>query len=87
MGLPLQLPYQRAIAQLAWGGPPPVMVPPQGLSGNLGGGKASGILAQWKVPPGTDGHFVVFDVPAAQRQAAQFLQNLAQHPQGRVPPP
>jgi hypothetical protein len=87
MGLPLQLPDQHDIPQLSWGGPTPTMVPTAGLSGNLAGGKASGILAQWAVPGGHDGHFVVFDVPAAQEQAAQFLQNLAQKPKGLVPPP
>jgi hypothetical protein len=87
MGLPLQLPDQHDIPQLAWGGPSPTMVPTAGLTGNLAAGKASGILAQWAVPAGKDGHFVVFDVPAAQEQAAQFLENLSQKPRGLVPPP
>jgi hypothetical protein len=87
MGLPLQLPDQHGISQLAWGGPQPVAVPSAGLSGNLASGQASGVLAQWAVPHGTDGHFVVFDVSAAREQAAQFLQNLAAHPKGLVPPP
>ena len=87
IGLPLQLPDQHAIPQLAWGGPQPVMVPAAGLSGNLASGGASGILAQWKVPAGDDGHFVVFDVVAAREQAAQFLKNLAANPVGQVPPP
>jgi hypothetical protein len=64
-----------------------VKIPAAGLSRNLGGGNASGVLAQWAVPPGDDGHFVVFDVGAARTQAAQFLQNLAVDPQGLVPPP
>jgi hypothetical protein len=87
MGLPLQLPYQHAIAQLAWGGPTPVTVPAAGLSGDIGAGKASGVIAQWPVPAGDDGHFVVFDVPAAREQAAQFLHNLAANPKGLVPAP
>ena len=87
IGLPLQLPDEHDIPQIAWGGPQPTNVPPGGISGNLAGGAASGVLAQWAVPPGTDGHFVVFDVPAAQQQAAQFLQNLAANAQGLVPPP
>jgi hypothetical protein len=85
--LPLQIPFQHAIPQLVWGGPPPVTVPMAGLPRNLAAGRASGILAQWAVPPGHDGHFVVFDVPAAQEQAAQFLQNLAANPAGLVPAP
>jgi hypothetical protein len=81
------MPFQHAITQLAWGGPQPVMVPAAGLSGNIGGGKASGVLAQWAVPVGDDGHFVVFDVIAAREQAAQFNRNLGANPQGLVPAP
>lgn len=87
MGLPLSLPAQRPIAESAWGGPQPVTVPPEGLSGNLANGQASGVLAQWAVPDGEDGHFVMFDVPAARAQAVQFLRNLADDPRGRVPAP
>jgi hypothetical protein len=87
LGLPLQLPSQHAIEESAWGGPPATHVPAAGLAGNLAGGKASGVLAQWPVPAGGDGHFVVFDVPAARAQAAGFLQNLAADPLGRVPAP
>ncbi len=43
------------------------------------------MLGQWAVPADTDGHFVVFHVPQAQQQAAQFLRNLADDPRGRVP--
>ncbi|MBS1120921.1 MAG: hypothetical protein H6Q90_3149 [Deltaproteobacteria bacterium] len=35
------------------------------------------VLAQYKQQAGSDGHFVVFDIPAAKRQAAQFLGTLA----------
>jgi len=87
IGLPLQIPFQFPIPQLAWGGVQPVRIPAGGLSGDIGAGHASGVLAQWAVPLDDDGHFVVFDVPAAQEQAAQFLENLAANPQGRVPPP
>jgi hypothetical protein len=47
---------------------PPVM-------GNLGG--ATAVLAQYDMVPGSDGHFVVFEVPAAETQSAQFLGTLA----------
>lgn len=87
IGLPLQLPEQRAIVEEQWGGPTPLFIPSGGLSGNLAGGKASGVLGQWAVPSDSDGHFVVFDVPRAQQQAAQFLRNLADDPRGRVPSP
>jgi hypothetical protein len=87
MGLPLQLPATHDIPQLAWGGPIPTEVPPGGLLGNLANGAASGILAQWAPSAGSDGHFVVFSVPAARAQAGKFLQNLAADPKGLVPPP
>jgi len=87
IGLPLQLPSMYDIPQLAWGGPGSTEVPSGGLMGNLADGAASGILAQWSPPSGTDGHFVVFRVPAARTQAAKFLQNLAANPNGLVPPP
>jgi hypothetical protein len=87
MGLPLQLPAQRPPFELRWGGPRSVIVPAEGLSGNLAGGEASGVLAQWPVPEGTDGHFVIFRVPQATLQAHTFLENLAARPAGRVPPP
>jgi hypothetical protein len=87
LGLPLQLPGEHAIVEEAWGAAPPVMVPAGGLSGNLAGGAASGVLAQWAVPAGHDGHFVVETVPAARTQAAQFCRNLADDPKGKVPAP
>ncbi len=86
-GLPLQLPGQHPILETAYGGPQPVTVPADGLSGNIGGGNASGVLAQWPISPGDDGHFVVFDDPDAFNQAADFLKNLAADPKGRVPAP
>lgn len=87
MGLPLLLPAQRDVPEAHYGGPPPTAVPPEGLQGNLAGGRASGALVQWAVPPGSDGHFVVFDVPAARVQAADFLKYAADEDAGRVPPP
>ena len=87
MGLPLQAPGQRALEEARWGGPAAVTIPPEGLSGNLADGAASGVLAQWPVPSGTDGHFVIFNVKAAQDQAAEFLRHLADEPAGRVPAP
>jgi len=87
LGLPLQLPDERAIAEEQWGGPAPVAIPAGGLAGNLAAGNASGILAQWAVPTGDDGHFVVFDVPAARAEAAEFCKNLAADRKGKIPPP
>lgn len=87
VGLPLQLPGQHAIIETAYGGPQPITVPPEGLQGNLGGGSASGILAQWPISPGSDGHFVIFDDAEAFKQAGDFIVNLAEDPKGRVPAP
>ncbi len=50
----------------------PVLTAP--VMGNVDG--ATAILAQYRATTG-DGHFVVFNVPAAQRQSAQFLGTLA----------
>jgi hypothetical protein len=38
---------------------------------------ATGVLAQYNQAPDDDGHFVVFDIPAAQAQSSQFLGTLA----------
>jgi len=40
-------------------------------------GTVTAVLAQYKAPPGDDGHFVVFDVPLAVRQSGEFLGTLA----------
>ncbi|HEY4121396.1 MAG TPA: hypothetical protein VGM56_26200 [Byssovorax sp.] len=87
LGLPPQLPEQHPIVEEQFGGPQPITVPASGLSGNLANGRASGVLAQWAVPVGDDGHFVVFDVQAAQLQAARFVANLSANPIGEVPAP
>ncbi|HEX7600931.1 MAG TPA: hypothetical protein VF316_04970 [Polyangiaceae bacterium] len=86
MGLPRMLPGVRPVEMAAWGGLGDVTIPPEGLSGNLGGGTATGILAQFPPVDGSDGHFVIFDVLAARRQSTQFMKNLAADPKGRVPP-
>ncbi|MEO8550934.1 MAG: hypothetical protein ABI678_13205, partial [Kofleriaceae bacterium] len=40
-------------------------------------GTATSVLAQYRMKPGSDGHFVVFDIPSAEKQSAQFLGTLA----------
>lgn len=50
-----------------------VVAPP--IMNNLDG--ATAVLAQYNMQPGSDGHFVVFDIPAAQAQSSQFLGTLA----------
>jgi hypothetical protein len=86
MGLPPRTPVVHTVDELAWTGLSPLSIPPGGLSGDIGGGLASGVLAQW-VPANGDGHFVVYTIPAAMNQAAVFLENLGADPVGLVPPP
>lgn len=86
MGLPIQAPIIHPPEDAAWGGLETVTIPAEGLSGNLAGGQASGVLAQW-APDTDDGHFVVFDIPGARAQSSEFLRLLAEDPKGRVPAP
>jgi hypothetical protein len=86
IGLPRVAPGVRPIQEAQWAGLADVTIPGGGLTGNLAGGKATGALAQF-APPGTsDGHFVVFRVPEARAQAAEFCKALAEDPVGRVTP-
>lgn len=86
-GLPLMEPSIRSIPEMAIAGLAPAVFADGGLRGNLAGGKASGVLAQWSPPGSSDGHFVVFNVSKARAQAAQFCRNLADDPVGTVPVP
>ena len=45
------------------------------------------VLGQYDERPGSDGHFVVFDIPAAATQAGQFLGTLARTGQATVVAP
>lgn len=87
IGLPRQLPGVRPVVEAGWAGIADITVPAEGTSGNLAGGQASGVLAQFVPANGRDGHFVVFNDPKARGQAAAFLANLAADPKGRVPAP
>ena len=84
-GLPPEAPLVHPIAELAWSALAPVDVPASGLSGNLGGGRASGALVQWRASDASDGHFVLYDIPGAMQQATLFVRNLMDEPGGRVP--
>jgi predicted esterase len=86
MGLPLMTPSIHPVAEMSYGGPGPLTIPAEGVSGNLAGGLASGVLAQWQPTTG-DGHFVVFDIAGATLQSALFCRNLADDPHGRIPAP
>ena len=54
------------------------------ITGNLNG--ATAVLAQYQQEAGSDGHFVVFDLPAARNQAAKFLSTLATTGQATLVP-
>lgn len=86
IGLPRLAPGVSPIPEATWAGLSDVELPEGGLAGNLAGGRATGVLAQFAPPRGRDGHFVVFNVPAARDQAARFCRALADDPVGRVTP-
>lgn len=50
-------------------------VQPAPITNNLNG--VTAVLAQFLARQGSDGHFVVFDIPIARQQAAKFLGTLA----------
>lgn len=87
MSLPRIAPGTWPIAEAAWAGLPDLTVGPDGVRGNLAGGRATGALAQFAPTRGDDGHFVVFDLPEARAQAATFCRDLADDPVGRISPP
>ncbi len=53
------------LAGLTWGDAP--------TQQNVGGGKATGVLLEYTMKEGSDGHFVIFDIPAAVSQSNRFL--------------
>jgi hypothetical protein len=87
LGIPRELPGIRPITEATWGiDPNEITIPQTGLVGNLANGQATAVLGQFPPAAGSDGHFVVFDVPACREQAAQFVKNLAADPIGNIPP-
>jgi len=87
MSLPRIHPGIRAVIEAAWAGLGDVTIPPEGVSGNIANGRATGALAQFAPTDGTDGHFVVFRNPTARAQAALFCRHLADDPIGRLAVP
>jgi hypothetical protein len=85
-GYPRMAPGQHAVVEAAYSGLMDVTVPVGGLQGNLSGGLATCVLAQFQPAPKDDGHFVLFDVPEAHAQAGEFMRSLADDPKGRVTP-
>lgn len=47
----------------------------------------SAVFLQYMAPPGVDGHFVIFRVPAAQSQSAKFLGSMAKNGVATLPVP
>src|SRR5262249_18334409 len=81
-------PFETAQALLLAGGMVPVtptikelpLLPVGGVQwvgapqmGNVAGGAATGVALQYNQAAGSDGHFVVFDIPAAIAQSNRFL--------------
>ena len=54
------------------------------ITNNLNG--VTAVLAQFNQRPGSDGHFVVFDISTAKQQAARFLGTLASTGRATVVP-
>jgi len=85
IGLPLVGPAVLPYAEAGWDvGPRWTEIPDDDLQGNLGGGAATGVIVQWPVAEGSDGHFVVFDVPDARAQSTLFLQSAGEFPIPKV---
>ena len=57
------------------------------ITGNVAGGQATGVLLEYTAPTGSDGHFVVFDVPDAIAQSNRFLATHAATGTARLDPP
>jgi hypothetical protein len=55
------------------------------ITGNLDG--ATVVLAQYQQAAGSDGHFVIFDLPRARMQSSEFLGSLARTGQATVVEP
>ncbi len=85
VGLPLESPAIWSPPDALFGGLEPTKIPAGGLSGNVGGGQATGMLSQF-APTTDDGHFVAFDIDEATEQTTSFLRALADDPKGRVMP-
>ncbi|MBM4358497.1 MAG: hypothetical protein FJ096_10360 [Deltaproteobacteria bacterium] len=85
LGLPLAEPSVYPVPEYGFGGPGMVAIPSSGLNGNLANGAATGALVQWVPLADSDGHFVLYDLPAARAQAVGFLRSLADGGPGTVP--
>jgi predicted esterase len=78
----VQLPDFKAVEGLTLRGRTPKPAP---ITGNLNG--VTAVLAQYEQESGSDGHFVVFDLPVAENHAAKFLGTLARTGQATMVAP
>ncbi len=86
LGLPPLTPIIHPIEELRWSELEPLSVPPAGISGNLAGGAATGALVQWPASQASDGHFVIYDIPAAMDQCSGFVAGFMDNTAGHLPP-
>jgi len=93
MGLPLVTNGQQfPVPELFWPGgpgtitllPSPNEESPTGLKQNLAAARSTGGFAQWAPDLNSDGHFVVFDVSAARKQADWFMHTLGYRPHAEL---
>jgi hypothetical protein len=77
IGLPLIEPVLHPVGGYSLTGLGTARAPVQA---NLADGRATGIWQQFDAARGRDGHFVVFDIPAARQRAASFLGSYARDP-------
>lgn len=68
IGLDLAVPQEREVVGLELLGKSPLPVP---ITANAG--TVTSVLTQYQEAEGSDGHFVVFDIAAAEQQTVQFL--------------
>jgi hypothetical protein len=89
MGLPLITnDDQYPVPEVSWPGgpgtltlvPPPNDMTVTGIKQNLAHQRSTGGFAQWEPRGGSDGHFVVFDVDGARKQADWFMHTLGYRP-------
>jgi hypothetical protein len=78
----VMLPDEKDVDGLTLRGRAPKSPP---ITANVGG--VTAVLAQYRQALTDDGHFVVFDIPAAKKQSSQFLGTLAQSGQATVVSP
>jgi hypothetical protein len=64
-GTQLQAFDNQSLSSQMWGMPP--------VMSNVAGGQATGVLVEYQATHGEDGHFVIFDEPAATAQSNRFL--------------